>query len=260
MKIKNLLKKDKDLKWTCLLASAFLLGIVAYFLLDELDTYEKSQYTANAKMTKEIDLSAEWSKPQRYEMKIGSYLVNQKGYRYDQIVYNGMPNDGVISLSIIRDARRNNATTIPLYLPSVKDYQVTIPDLNWRITIVDFDVVNKTIQLDVEKLETSKSSNKKGRSEMEPTVQLEFKRSDVFALLNYLVIQERSILNRQNQQLEELAKTLWKEVSDRHKVECLWHKGFRGRLDCWNVDYKDDLIRLEVPEILEDDEETVGED
>lgn len=159
MKIKNLLKKDKDLKWTCLLASVFLLGIVAYFLLDELDTYEKSQYTANAEMTKEIDLSAEWSKPKRYEMKVGSYLVNQEGYRYDQMVYSGMPNDDVISLSVIKDARRTNATTIPLYLPAVKDFQITIPELNWRITIVDFDMVNKTLQLDVEKLETSKSSN-----------------------------------------------------------------------------------------------------
>lgn len=93
---------------------------------------------------------------------------------------------------------------------------------------------------------------------MEHTVQLEFKRSDVFALLNYLVIQEKSILNRQNKQLQELANTLWKEVSDRHKYECLWHRGFRGRLDYWNVNYKEDLKRLDVPEILED-EETEGE-
>lgn len=89
---------------------------------------------------------------------------------------------------------------------------------------------------------------------MEEKVTLELTRNRIFTLFNHLLISERSILRRQNEDTEELLYGLWQQVSDRRKYEVLWHKGFRGELNKWNVPYQEDLIRLGIPEVLEDEE------
>jgi hypothetical protein len=64
--------------------------------------------------------------------------------------------------------------------------------------------------------------------------QMEFNRYEIFVLFNYLFI----------------SKPIF-----RAEYEALWRNGFRERLEFWGIDYKNDLIALDIPEILENKEE-----
>lgn len=61
-----------------------------------------------------------------------------------------------------------------------------------------------------------------------------------------------------NEELEKITTSLlcrlWIEVKDRRKEEALWSMSFRAKLDSWNIPYKEDMIRIGVPEIVEDEE------
>lgn len=68
--------------------------------------------------------------------------------------------------------------------------------------------------------------------------------------------QERSIFRQGNEDRAGLLRRLWKHVRPRTKEEALWNENFRARMDEWGVSYEQDLIDLDIPEdITEDDDE-----
>lgn len=84
---------------------------------------------------------------------------------------------------------------------------------------------------------------------------LKIQRNDLSSLFNGLLALEPSIFKKENERRENLLKQLWGLIDDRTKYESLWNKDFRKNvLDKWNISYEEDLFRLEIPKILEDDE------
>lgn len=90
---------------------------------------------------------------------------------------------------------------------------------------------------------------------MEEKVLLSFTRHEVFTLFNSLLVREKSPFVKQNKDWEVLLQRLWNESPDRTKDEALWNQNFRNLLDSWNISYQEDLERLDIPKVLEDDEE-----
>lgn len=84
-------------------------------------------------------------------------------------------------------------------------------------------------------------------------IDLKLERCEIFSLFNSLLIREKSIFKTANERTVKLLNKLWIEVDDRNKSEALWNDGFRNLLDKWEVEYMEDLKRLEIPLILEDD-------
>lgn len=86
---------------------------------------------------------------------------------------------------------------------------------------------------------------------MNEMVPMEFTRDTIFVLFHSVLVRDKFILNRQNVHFTQILNELWKEISDKHKIEYLFHQKIRNRLDYWSVSYEDDLIRLEIPKNLE---------
>ena len=84
-------------------------------------------------------------------------------------------------------------------------------------------------------------------------VNLKLERHEVFTLFNSLLIREKSVFNKANEYRMDLLKRLWIESDDKSKSDGLWSEGFRRLLNEWDIDYKEDLKRLDIPEILEDE-------
>lgn len=101
------------------------------------------------------------------------------------------------------------------------------------------------------------------------TEESSYGRDDLFTLFNsLLVINKEELLDhcrtisksfRSNEELEPIISSLlcklWIESMDRRKEEALWSMSFRAYLDSWNVPYKEDMIRIGVPENVEDEDE-----
>ncbi len=70
-----------------------------------------------------------------------------------------------------------------------------------------------------------------------------------------VLAREKSIFRSGNERTVKLLKRLWKNVRPRTKEEVLWNVHFRNRMEEWGVSYAQDLIDLDIPEDITDDED-----
>jgi hypothetical protein len=121
------------------------------------------------------------------------------------------------------------------------------------------DITKDTPELEVYTDIVEKVLNKKEQDNkpklMTDEVWMKMTRDDTFALFNSLLVREKSLFRKQKEAWSVLLTALWKETADRVKVEVLWKQGFRDLMDSWSIPYQEDIKRLEIPQILEDDEE-----
>lgn len=84
-----------------------------------------------------------------------------------------------------------------------------------------------------------------------------YTRDELWSLFGCLIHLHPTIWGESKRKLvtTELIKRLWGEVIDRRKEEALWSIPFRERMDAWGVAYKEDMIRIGVPETMDDEEE-----
>lgn len=95
-----------------------------------------------------------------------------------------------------------------------------------------------------------------------------FDQDEFFILFNSLLVMDRKELfdgyryiaknSQLNEELEKVVSSLlcrlWSESKDRRKEEALWSMSFRVLLESWNIPYKEDMVRIGVPENIEDEE------
>lgn len=121
------------------------------------------------------------------------------------------------------------------------------------------DITKDTPELEVFTDIAEKALNKKEQEKkpklMTDEVWLKMTRDDVFALFNSLLVREKSLFRKQNEAWSVLLTSLWMETADRVKVEVLWKQGFRDLMDSWGIPYQNDIKRLDIPEILDDEED-----
>lgn len=70
-----------------------------------------------------------------------------------------------------------------------------------------------------------------------------------------VLVREYSIFRKANEDRARLLKRLWDIVSPNTKYEALWDENFRTKMDMWCISYEQDLIDLDIPEDITDDED-----
>lgn len=85
---------------------------------------------------------------------------------------------------------------------------------------------------------------------------LTYTRDEIWSMFVCLINLHHNIWGESNRKLitMELMKKFWNQVIDRRKEEALWSMYFRTQLESWNIPYKEDMIRIGVPENVEDEE------
>ena len=157
MNVKKGMRSSRENVWTSKLALVALLFSV--LLITGCQGNKSAEEVVSAEenvkeLTKETAIDSKWSEAKRYEMNIGGYLEDNRVASFNHRLYfNGSPDNDKILLSLVSDAGTKYSYSVPMYVPTVKGFEVVVPKLNWKITIVDFDTLEQTLQIDIQKMQ-----------------------------------------------------------------------------------------------------------